>query len=94
MSTRTAPARAYLFRKLRAAEQIATAYDELIAAIEAATPTFSLGGNTLTANVFATETRRLRQILDEMETDAEHCREQLIEHGHTPEDYEEWLVGQ
>lgn len=76
------------FRDLFAAEQTAAGYQALVAILEAAkTP------ETYTP-IFAEELRRLVELVEEFENDADERRDAILEAGFTPEQYEAWMARQ
>jgi len=86
----TQPARAHLFRSLRSAEATAAGYAELVALIENSAR-IKAGGTNAVAGIFAAELNRIRDLAEEMDSDADDCRDRLLESGYTAEDYEAWL---
>jgi hypothetical protein len=80
-----------LFRALLSAEETGRAYAELAAIIESSARV-QLGGPR--AEIAVRELGRLRDLVEEMENDADDCRDRIIGAGYTPEQYEAWLERQ
>lgn len=80
-----------LFRALLSAEETGRAYAELASIIEHSARV-QLGGPR--AEIARRELARLVDLVAEMEDDADHCRDAIIEAGYTPEQYEAWLERQ
>lgn len=77
-----------LFQDLRSAEETAHAYRKLWA--EALSLAAYADRGSVLRGVAEREAARFAEIMDEMEADADTCRQAIISAGWTAEDYEAW----